>query len=346
MPAMTTRNQTLRWIGSLLIILTVVFPALQPATAEDLRVSRPGPEFLIVGHMGAPIHEVENTLPSFQKALELGANAIETDVCITKDGEVVLWHDWSPNAAVAMIRQLGKQGLKARPYNPDLGTPFRKPVNELTLAELRQYYGYTLRQTTLGERKRLPHRIVTIQEFARWAATRDDLKRVFIDIKVPANRVAWVKPLLRRICRVLSESELLDKAAFMSPEPVILDAIAEMNDIPDITVVHDQELPPGIIISPKKFSTVQKAINRKLPLASIGRPVATLMGFTIYKKIITYDLKLARIHNFQKKTPAVDGVIAWTIDKPEEMRELIRLGVSGVLTNRPDLLSKVVESWK
>jgi glycerophosphoryl diester phosphodiesterase len=85
---MSTRNQALQWIGSLLIILTVVFSSPNPAIAQDLRVSRPGPEFLIVGHMGAPIHEVENTLQSFQKALELGANAIETDVCITKDGEL------------------------------------------------------------------------------------------------------------------------------------------------------------------------------------------------------------------------------------------------------------------
>ena len=185
-----------------------------------------------------------------------------------------------------------------------------------------------------------------IFEYGFGDANRDDLVKVLFDIKVPAKNSAWVRPLMKRICSVLNQYNLLDRAAFMSPEPAILDVIAEMNDLPEITVVHDQELPPGIIIHPKKFSTVQKAINRHLSYASIGRPVATLFGYSTYRKILQYDLKLATIHNFQKKTPTFEGVIAWTIDKEDEMRDLIKLGVIGILTNRPDTLSRVVTSWK
>ncbi len=36
-------------------------------------------------------------------------------------------------------------------------------------------------------------------------------------------------------------------------------------------------------------------------------------------------------------------VIAWTVDLPERMRELIALGVDGITTNRPDLLAEVAE---
>lgn len=41
---------------------------------------------VVVGHRGAPREAAENTLASFAKAVDLGADAIETDVCVTRDG--------------------------------------------------------------------------------------------------------------------------------------------------------------------------------------------------------------------------------------------------------------------
>jgi len=49
--------------------------------------------FLKVGHRGARAYEIENTLESFKKALELGVNAIEFDVRQSKDGKLVISHD-------------------------------------------------------------------------------------------------------------------------------------------------------------------------------------------------------------------------------------------------------------
>jgi len=49
--------------------------------------------FLKVGHRGAKAYEPENTLRSFNKALELGANAIEIDARLTKDENLVCMHD-------------------------------------------------------------------------------------------------------------------------------------------------------------------------------------------------------------------------------------------------------------
>lgn len=50
-------------------------------------------KFLKVGHRGARAYETENTIDSFRKAIELGANAIELDVRISKDKRLVLCHD-------------------------------------------------------------------------------------------------------------------------------------------------------------------------------------------------------------------------------------------------------------
>jgi len=49
--------------------------------------------FLKVGHRGAKAYETENTLESFRKAIELGANAIELDVRISGDSKLIVIHD-------------------------------------------------------------------------------------------------------------------------------------------------------------------------------------------------------------------------------------------------------------
>ncbi len=48
---------------------------------------------LRIGHRGARAYEPENTLRSFNKALELGANAIELDIRKTSDRQLVVIHD-------------------------------------------------------------------------------------------------------------------------------------------------------------------------------------------------------------------------------------------------------------
>ena len=75
--------------------------------------------FLKVGHRGARTHEIENTLESFSKAIELGANALELDVRISKDSHLITSHD---------------DNLK-KVYGKDVR------INEATLAELKQLTG-------------------------------------------------------------------------------------------------------------------------------------------------------------------------------------------------------------
>lgn len=53
----------------------------------------------LVAHRGAPRERPENTMPSFRRALELGADAIELDVHATRDGVVVVHHDPVPHTA-------------------------------------------------------------------------------------------------------------------------------------------------------------------------------------------------------------------------------------------------------
>lgn len=51
------------------------------------------PNFSIEGHRGARGYLPENTIPSFIKALEQGADTLELDVVISKDNQIVVSHE-------------------------------------------------------------------------------------------------------------------------------------------------------------------------------------------------------------------------------------------------------------
>ena len=47
----------------------------------------------LIAHRGASRDHLENTLPAFQRALDLGADGVELDVHCTTDGTVIVHHD-------------------------------------------------------------------------------------------------------------------------------------------------------------------------------------------------------------------------------------------------------------
>lgn len=58
---------------------------------------------LVIAHRGASGDRPENTLPAFELAVELGADMIETDLHLSRDGVVVIHHD-------AGLERLGQEG--------------------------------------------------------------------------------------------------------------------------------------------------------------------------------------------------------------------------------------------
>ena len=49
--------------------------------------------FFVVAHRGASGYEPENTVRAVKKAIEIGADAVEVDVRLTKDGYPIIMHD-------------------------------------------------------------------------------------------------------------------------------------------------------------------------------------------------------------------------------------------------------------
>jgi glycerophosphoryl diester phosphodiesterase len=74
----------------ILIMLLIRALAWKPLDTSILYKDHP---YLLFGHRGSPVHEPENTIPSFKRALADGCNAIELDVHLTRDDQIVVIHD-------------------------------------------------------------------------------------------------------------------------------------------------------------------------------------------------------------------------------------------------------------
>ncbi len=71
----------------------------------------------VIAHRGASAEECENTLPAFERAIELGADFVELDVQVASDGVLVVFHD----------------------LDLDRVTSLRGPMRRRTAAELREH---------------------------------------------------------------------------------------------------------------------------------------------------------------------------------------------------------------
>jgi glycerophosphoryl diester phosphodiesterase len=71
----------------------------------------------VIAHRGASAEERENTLPAFERAIELGADFVELDVQVASDGALVVFHD----------------------LDLDRLTPLRGPMRRRPAAELREH---------------------------------------------------------------------------------------------------------------------------------------------------------------------------------------------------------------
>lgn len=85
--------------------------------------------FDLQGHRGARGLKPENTLPSFEVALDLGVTSVEFDVVLTKDEIPVIFHDFTVTNRICR--------LSASSTVPDPAA--KTPIGALSLQELRQY---------------------------------------------------------------------------------------------------------------------------------------------------------------------------------------------------------------
>ena len=85
---------------------------MNPATLKPFELFFAGDKPRIIGHRGAAGEAPENTLLSFQRAVQDGARFIELDVRASQDGEVVVMHDATVKRTTNGRGRVSEQNLK------------------------------------------------------------------------------------------------------------------------------------------------------------------------------------------------------------------------------------------
>jgi glycerophosphoryl diester phosphodiesterase len=149
----------------------------------------PGTPVLRVGHRGAKGHAPENTFASFDLAREMGVGAVETDVHLSKDGEVVLIHD----------------------HTVDRTTDGRGFVKDMTLRELKQ-----LDAGSWFDSRFAGQQIPTLAELLAWA--RNSVG-VAIEIK---NGPIYYPGIAQKVIRLLNDHGMEKQAILISFDHLVL----------------------------------------------------------------------------------------------------------------------------
>jgi glycerophosphoryl diester phosphodiesterase len=226
---------------------------------------------IIIAHRGASYIEPENTLRSFRKALDMGADAIEFDVRFSKDNIPIIIHD----------------------DTVDRTTNGKGKVNNMLFSELRKL------DAGMGEQ------IPTLQE----ALNLIDRKAlILIELKERYHEDIILKEVLLR--------NLLDNVIFISFHYDVLNRLRNLNN--NVKTGYLYYKPPA-------------PINE----ASQNNAFAILPRYNmISSRIITWA------HSKGLK------VYAWTVDDPNKAMELVKEGVDGIATNKPDIIKNVVKNFK
>jgi len=296
-------------------------------------------------HRGGAGLYPENTLAAFRDAVARGCDGAELDVQLSKDGEVVVFHDFKLRPDICRLN--GKWIEKPTPL-----------IKELTLAELRAYdIG---RHNPAGAyAKARPHsmpidgeKIPTLGEVLE--VTRKVPRPFFLQVEFKTSffdRSVSTDPrqLTEATVAVLRKADYLDRTIFVGFDWAGL--------------LHAKKIAPNVECW---FTTMELDFLRDPPQAS-DTPTKQMLRHWARTGTSPWAAGYDPVNysgSIQKAIRAAGGdgwfpnyldatadavaeakalglkVGAWTVNEPADMKRLIALGLDGICTDRPDLLAR------
>lgn len=243
------------------------------------------PGFFVIAHRGASFDAPENTLPAFEKAVEMKADMIELDVLLTRDNIPIVLHD----------SKLGRT------------TDGAGPVSQIFARELQDldagaWFGPSYKNT----------QIPSLETVLQWASGK-----IALNIEIKGEGKSRISAGIESLVLGLISQYRMDKHVIISS------------------------------FSPKTLSRVKK-IAPAAPTALLNWKYSygTMRAYRLMRNCRADGLNLlAR----QMKPALMSALIknkvpAWiyTLNDESEMRMAIQKGATGIFSDRPDLLKKVV----
>ena len=319
--------------------------AQRPAT----RLSRP----VVIGHRGAPAYRPEHTSASYELAIDLGAELIEPDVVVSRDGVLVVRHEnelsWSTDVAA---RSEFADRRTTKLVEEELRTGWF--AEDFTLAELR----------TLRAVERMPalrplntaydghFGILTLAEVIELARRRSiggRTIRVLAELKHPGWSTAHGLPMAELVSEELRRLEAADSRGpvlLQSFDPTVLrDLRARLGENGPEMVQLVDDIPEGdLMVTPaglQEISTYAQAIGPSrdrilLSLENWGTGLSALITEAHRAELAVFCWTLRAENTFLPPRLRRGGAPGALGDALGEARLLLKLGVDGLITDAPD----------
>jgi glycerophosphoryl diester phosphodiesterase len=322
---------------------------VESSPEKPLTLFIPVRRLFIIGHRGAPYRFPENTIASFRHALDVGANALEFDICLTRDRQLVVFHDPRPDMLRIRYEDFpyelvspefdGDTALIKEPRRGEFKVVRRRRVLSkesfdilrLTLQQMRSVYRY-------GLVNGVEHPIPSLEEFLAFCAGETSrLELLFFDMKNPplwgegdlARYAAYGKALGSTMKKFRRLPEYLVIANVS--EPILAALRTGIRSVGETRCVfaYDATGSFGAMLGFKK-NPLSMARTLNSEVVSVGA------------RFRTGDLKeiaeATRDRDYNGKSKIVT-VLHWTINDPAQMFHSLAAGVNGIVTDRPDVLA-------
>lgn len=260
------------------------------------------------GHRGARGLLPENTIPAFLKALEFPIQTLELDLAVTKDSQLVVSHEpWLSHHICS---------------NPD-GTPVteeqEKKLNifQLTYAQIEQYdcgsrgNARFPQQQALNIAKPLLAHVIDAVE-AHCKKTKRRLPFYNIEIK---SQVGWdgvytpqVGTFAQLLMKQIEKAGIQNRICIQSFDVRALQAVRQIND----------RVTTAFLIENK--NGFEKNMDQLGFIADIYSPYYQLVDENLVRQVHERKMRL----------------IPWTVNDTASMRQLISMGVDGIITDYPN----------
>jgi glycerophosphoryl diester phosphodiesterase len=280
------------------VTLILVGPA-SGATAGKTPADAP---VLNVGHRGASGYAPEHTIPSYDLALRLGADYIEQDLQLTKDGVLVAMHDETLDRTAR------------GPKNNCTGLVIQKTLAQIKTCDVGSWFNEAFPQYAKPEYVGL--KIPTLEEiFQRYGKGVN----YYIETKNPEAAPGMEEELLR----------LMNKYGLRQPAADHWQVLIQSFSPASLQKIHavDSSLPLiQLYDSTETSASIQASLDTTRTYAVGIGPSKTDVDASL---VGAAHGRCLDVHPY-------------TVNEKQEMRTLISHGVDGMFTNFPDRLEQVL----